>query len=219
MVQTRMPRWRSMAVCRQADQLAQLWDGLPSEGTDYKLVSFGGLAAIGLVRYVAERAVIHRLSVSTFRVGPGALKTLCGLYAQGQLEQARFIIGNIQARDQRKTSAIEQFEALTMACRRNGWELAVRANHTKLALFDTSQGRFVLEGSSNLNEAPNWEQFSLTRDGELYEFYQRAMDLMFASPAPIGAVEAPEEPTAADGLEWREGGDLEWGARDSPLTW
>lgn len=218
-VQARWPQRRVLSVCRQADELDRLLGGLPAEGTDYKLVSFGSLAAIGVVRYVAERAVIHRLSVSTFRVGPGALKTLCGLYAQGQLEKARFVIGNIQARDQRKTSAVEQFEALVRACRSNGWELAVRANHTKLALFDTSEGRYVLEGSSSFNEAPNWGQFCLTQDGELYQFYDQALDQIFASTPPRGAVEPPKEPEALSGLEWEKGGGLQWGDRDSPLSW
>lgn len=66
-------------------------------------------------------------------------------------------------------------------CGRYGWQCVSRDNHTKLALFDTDAGKFVLEGSCNLNEAPNYEQFSLCRDAGLYDFYAAALREMISA--------------------------------------
>ena len=53
------------------------------------------------------------------------------------------------------------------------------SNHSKLLLFDTDDGKFVLETSSNLNENPSMEQFSFERNAELYDFYEGAFGELF----------------------------------------
>jgi hypothetical protein len=133
-----------------------------------------------MIRYVADQTVIHDLTVSTFRIGPTALRELKRLAERGRLERASFVVGKIMGRDHRKTSAIDHYLAVQRVCQEKGWRLAARDNHTKLALFDTDAGKFVLESSSNLNEAPNWEQFSLEQDEALYDFWRAAIEMMFA---------------------------------------
>lgn len=162
----------------QSDRLERLMGGLPDEETVVKIVSLANLSAAGFVRFVADRAVIRRLDVSTYRIGPGALQMLRRLAEMGRLQEARFVVGQIMARDKRKSSAVRYWEDLTEYCGRYGWTAVSRDNHTKLALFDTDCGKFVLEGSCNLNEAPNWEQFSFCQDAGLYDFYRSAMDEM-----------------------------------------
>lgn len=44
-------------------------------------------------------------------------------------------------------------------------------NHSKVMLFDTDAGKFVIESSSNLNENPKVEQFRLEKSAELFDFY------------------------------------------------
>jgi len=63
--------------------------------------------------------------------------------------------------------------------RRRGWEYVIQSNHSKLLLFDTDTGKFVLETSSNLNENPSIEQFSFERNVELYDFYENAFGELF----------------------------------------
>lgn len=162
----------------QSDRLERLMGGLPDEETVVKIVSLANLSAAGFVRFVADRAVIRRLDISTYRIGPGALQMLRRLAEMGRLQEARFVVGQIMAQDKRKSSAVRYWEDLTDYCGRYGWTAVSRDNHTKLALFDTDCGKYVLEGSCNLNEAPNWEQFSFCRDAELYNFYRAAMDEM-----------------------------------------
>lgn len=89
-------------------------------------------------------------------------------------------MGQIMRRDQRKQSAVQYWEDLRELCARYGWECATRDNHTKLMLMETDAGKYILEGSCNLNEAPNWEQFSFARDAELYDFYLTCFDEMLS---------------------------------------
>ncbi|WP_312637150.1 hypothetical protein [Oscillibacter sp.] len=170
----------SSAVYVQGAKLDSIIGPLPGDESVYKLVSFSNLTAAGFLRYVADRAVIRRLDVSTFRIGPSALRQLRQLADSGRLLEARFVVGQIMRRDKRKASAVAYWDNLTALCRQYGWQAASRDNHTKLALFDTDCGKFVLEGSCNLNEAPNWEQFSFCRDHALYDFYRSVLDEMLS---------------------------------------
>jgi hypothetical protein len=64
------------------------------------------------------------------------------------------------------------YDDLKSVCENNNWQIIVKNNHSKILLFDTKNGKFVIETSSNLNENPNMEQFSFERNSELYEFYK-----------------------------------------------
>lgn len=59
---------------------------------------------------------------------------------------------------------------------KNGWKVVVKNNHSKILLFDTENGKYVLETSSNLNECPNIEQFSFQKSDELYKLYLKVFE-------------------------------------------
>ncbi len=59
------------------------------------------------------------------------------------------------------------------------WEYGDSLNHSKVLIFDTDDGKFVLETSSNLNENPRVEQFSFEKDELLYDFYLRNLFCKF----------------------------------------
>ncbi len=72
--------------------------------------------------------------------------------------------GNTQSRYGYWDNIVKIFET-------NKWEIAAVNNHSKILLFDTNDGKFLLETSSNLNENPKIEQFSFEKNEELYGFY------------------------------------------------
>lgn len=168
-------RRTTCALYVQSSKLDDLIGTLPEEGEIVKVVSMANLSAAGFLRYIADHATIRELAVSTYRIGPNTLRQLHRLRDIGHLDKANFVVGKLMSRDKRKASAIQYWDDLSVMCQRYGWRCASRDNHTKLALFDTDKGKFVLEGNCNLNEAPNYEQFSLCRDGELYDFYAAAL--------------------------------------------
>lgn len=171
-------RRTTCALYVQSSKLEDLIGNLPANGEIVKVISMANLSAAGFIRYIADHTTIHEMTVSTYRVGPNTLRQLRRLRELGHLNKAAFVVGRLMSRDKRKASAIQYWEDLSEMCERYGWQCVSRDNHTKLALFDTEAGKFVLEGSCNLNEAPNYEQFSLCRDAELYDFYARALQEM-----------------------------------------
>lgn len=168
-------RRTTCALYVQSSHLEDLIGPLPEDGEIVKVVSLANLSAAGFIRYIADATTIRELIVSTYRIGPNTLRQLRRLRELGHLDQATFVVGRLMSRDKRKASAVQYWDDLTEMCQRYGWQCVSRDNHTKLALFDTDVGKFVLEGSCNLNEAPNYEQFSLCRDAELYDFYAAAL--------------------------------------------
>lgn len=198
----RNKRRRKLTVCREAADLTELFGALPGERFEYKIVSFCRISAAAFLRWVSSQTVIQRLSVSTFRVGPRALKLLSGLRSQGRLHEARFVVGRLASSAKTKNREYEYFTRLVSLCRRYDWEVASINNHSKIMLFDTGAGRFVLEGSSNLNEAPNWEQYTFQQDGELYAFYSQLFDEMFSFAARAEQIELPQSEAAECGLLW-----------------
>lgn len=171
-------RHTTCALYVQSSKLERLIGPLPSEDETIKIVSMANLSAAGFLRYVADNTRIRRLSVSTYRIGPNTLRQLRRLRDLDHLQDADFVVGKLMSRDKRKASAIQYWDELQEMCTRYGWQCVSRDNHTKLALFDTDAGKFVLEGSCNLNEAPNYEQFSFGQNAELYDFYAAALTEM-----------------------------------------
>ncbi len=74
-----------------------------------------------------------------------------------------------------KDEAGGTFSIVKTICDEHGWHIHTLNNHSKVHLYDTDAGKFVLETSSNLNENPKIEQFSFEKDAELYEFYLKNM--------------------------------------------
>lgn len=175
----RTKRRRRLTVCRESKDLSALTGGLPDKTVEHKIVSFCRISSEAFLRWVADEAVIRQLSLSTFRVGPRAMKLLSGLHGQGRLDNVRCVVGRLAASHSEKNRERIYFDRLAALCQRYGWSMCSINNHSKIMLFDTTAGRFVLEGSSNLNEAPNWEQYTFQQDDALYEFYSAVFDEMF----------------------------------------
>ncbi len=167
-------------IFAQSNVLNRLVGRLPGEEDEYKIVSYSDLTPLGFLSFVAGQTVIRNLDIVTFRVGPTALKTLNVLAGRGRICQARIVVGKIMERDDRKTSAVKYWEDLCSVCARYHWTCVSRNNHAKLLLMDTDAGKYVLEGSGNFNDAPNFEQYSFTKDDKLYQFYSDCIDSMVA---------------------------------------
>lgn len=165
-------------IMRERALIEQLTNTLPDDEV-YKLISTGGFSSIGFVRFIADRTHIKCLTATTLRVGVKQLEVLDALKRQDKLDHVRFVIGSIMRRNKQGKKSYEYYEQFKKVCVKNSWEYIVQSNHSKLLLFDTNEGKFVLETSSNLNENPSIEQFSFERNAELYDFYERAFGELF----------------------------------------
>lgn len=165
---------KSFHIMRERGLLAEVMPELPKTGEAVKIVSSGGFSSIAFVRLVGDLAGINELTASTLAIGKKHLAVLDAMHDQGKLDRARFIVGKIM-RDRTEEAEYGYFKRLEEVCRKNRWQLTVKSNHSKILLFDTPAGKYVLETSSNLNENPNMEQFSFEKDAELYDFYNKIL--------------------------------------------
>ncbi len=147
--------------------IEKMIDKLPTQDECFKFFSKGGFSSICFILFIAQRTKINQLNVSTFAIGKKEMKSLNLLHKQGRIDKADFMIGTIA-----KKEGSELLNVVTNVCKENGWNLRFLRNHSKVLLFDTDAGKFVIETSSNLNENPQIEQFSFEKDTELYNFYK-----------------------------------------------
>ena len=200
---------RILTVCKEAGAIETLMGELPGETCEHRIVSFCGISAAAFVRWVSDHTVIRQMDLVTFRVGPRALKMLSGLHAQGRLQDARFVLGRLAASNHRHNVEREYWDRLADLCREFGWRACAINNHAKVILFDTDAGKYVLESSANLNDAPNWERYCFQQDADLYGWYQAVVDEMFAfaarETAEDGQPEGPvplNDPVPMQTLSW-----------------
>jgi hypothetical protein len=160
------------SVAREKAQVSKLCNTLPDDDTCYKIVSVGSFSCLGFIEFIASQTKIKELTVSTLRVGKKHLKALDMLYRNKKLERINFIIGSVMKNDSKVGKSYGYYENMQKVCENNNWITIVRNNHSKILLFDTDCGKYVLETSSNLNENPKMEQFSFYKDEEMYNFYK-----------------------------------------------
>lgn len=165
-------------VMREKENLEKIMPNLP-ESEVYKIISTGGFSSIAFIKSVADKTVINELTVSTLRVGTKHLMVLDNLRKQGRLKNVNFIVGSLMKNDSTVGLGYKYFDNLEQVCRDNNWSLTVYNNHSKILLFDTDDGKFVLETSSNLNKNPNMEHFSFEKNTELYNAYINTFERLF----------------------------------------
>lgn len=144
---------------------------LPNDNECYKFLSMGGFSAICFIQFVATRAKISNMLVTTLRVGKKELKILDILHTSGKVEHCDFIVGSFMKNDSAQGKSYQYYEVFNEVCKKNNWNNTVAQNHSKIILMDTELGKFVIETSSNLNENPKCEQFSFEKSDELYDAY------------------------------------------------
>lgn len=158
---------KKFSLARGTRDLTQELVNLPTENECFKLISFGSFSSACFVDFVASNAVIDNLYISTFRVGKKEMLLLDKLHENNKLKNVNFVFCGLM-----ETDKYPYFRILTNICNKNDWKFYGAKNHSKVFLFDTNKGKYVLETSSNLNENPKIEQFSFEQDDKLYNFYK-----------------------------------------------
>lgn len=146
---------------------------LPKDGECFKFLSDGSFSSICFIASIADKSVINNLYVSTFRVGKKEMLALKALGDIWRIVNATILV--MSAMESTDTAKYPYFEIMKEVCKEKGWSWESTRNHSKVLLFDTALGKYVIETSSNLNENPKIEQFSFERDDGLFEFYKGAL--------------------------------------------
>lgn len=160
----------SFNVMRELYSLQNIMPKLPEADTTYKIVTLCKFTSLAFIKYMADNIGIEELLVSTLVIGKQHMASLDIMHRQKKIKKATFIVGSLMKDG--ASGKKEYHDLLIKMCQRNQWECFVTRNHSKVHLYDTKIGKFVLETSSNLNNNLSVEQYSFLQSEELYEFYK-----------------------------------------------
>lgn len=156
---------------KSVHDLEKEMDTLPDEEV-FKFISDGNFSSVSFIKYIAKRTTINEMYVSSFRIGKKELQLIDTLHKSGKIKMCHFAVGTLMENDSNSVKKYHYYDNFKGICEKNKWKYVTVNNHSKILLFDTEIGKFVLETSSNLNENPKIEQFSFENDSELYYFYR-----------------------------------------------
>lgn len=142
---------------------------LPKPGECVKMISgVNGFSSCCLVLKIAELTDIKSAIITTLRVGEKEARALANL----EIPEIAISCGLIAIRTQNRYDYGEHLKDIAERC---GWKLHFVNNHSKIILLDTAAGKITVETSSNFNENPKIEQFSVTNSEGVYEFFKNEL--------------------------------------------
>lgn len=159
-------------ILGSVEELGRYIDSFPEPGVVHKFVTDGGFSSISFVKFIAERCHVNEFYASSFRIGKKELLLINSLFCGNKIDKCYFAVGTLMSSKNKADKKYGYYECFKNLCDQNGWEYVTVNNHSKILLFDTDVGQFVIETSSNLNENPKIEQFSFEQSAELFEFYK-----------------------------------------------
>lgn len=162
------PKRKKFSIIRSVEDLKEEYTRLPNKHV-HKYISYGHFASISFILLTGRYAHIKKLYVSTFRVGKKEMIQLAGMHGSGALDEVELVVSGLMEDGENK---YKYFQVMKNICNENGWRVTSKKNHSKVILFETDQGKCVIETSSNLNENPKIEFFSFEKSDELFDFYK-----------------------------------------------
>ena len=163
------------SIIRSKNELKKIMPELPKNEI-YKFVSCGNFSSISFILYLCDRTKINNLYASSLRIGRKHLQIIDAKRKEGKIDMCYFAVGSLMKDCGNTVKKYRYYDDFEKVCENNGWKYSTVNNHSKLLLFDTDLGKFVLETSSNLNENPKIEQFSFEKDDELFDFYKSVFE-------------------------------------------
>lgn len=142
---------------------------VPHKGESIRMLSpAGGFSSCAVVMAIAEEAEIKSLKMTTLRVGKKEAIELEKL----NIPNVEIVCGGVALQNAEKYDYAKFINDLA---ERNGWKVGYNRNHSKVILCNTSKGKITIETSSNFNENPQIEQFCITNDKTVYNYYLREL--------------------------------------------
>lgn len=147
---------------------------LPEQGESYHGLIPGKYGAWEIALAMMELwkpVTIEHLHASTLSFSAKNAADLLNLYDSKQVSRITFVISYFF-----RAKSGDIYDQLIPALEERGQQVAPMRNHSKVLLFQLSDGRkYVVETSANLRANQNIEQFTIFRCDELYAFHSAWM--------------------------------------------
>ena len=165
---------RRMAGIKRA---AEILEVLPGPGESLHALMLGYFDLLNVVLALLDRLDIPclHLRIATLCFSVRNVSELAALLDTKQAAKIDLLTSDFQRKHDGAIlgAAMQELAAL------RGQRVAAARSHCKIVLLSLADARqYVIEGSANLRTSRNQEQFCLSQDGPLHEFYARWFDSM-----------------------------------------
>jgi hypothetical protein len=163
---TRTVTKRRMAGIKRA---AELLDHLPGPGESLHVLLRGYFDLLNVVLATLDRLDTHclHLRIATLSLSKRNVSELAGLLDSKTVGRVTVVTSDFQ-----REHDADIFAELTCEMGSRGQRVAAARSHCKIVLMEMADGRkYVIEGSANLRTSRNEEQFCMSQDAALHDFY------------------------------------------------
>lgn len=144
---------------------------LPENGEAFHFVIsryFEPCDLIPAVRILSDPAVIKTLTVTTLGLNVDNVATIAAGMHQGKVLDCTILVSQFFRRMNPET-----YNFLVQEIRGRGGHVGFGNNHTKIMLFEMSDGNhYSIEGSGNIRACSAIEQFMMVNDKTVYDFHR-----------------------------------------------
>lgn len=154
---------------------SEILDVLPGEGESLHVLLRGFFDALNVVLALLDKLAVpcDCLRVATLSLSKKNVSELAALLDAGTVKKIEVITSDFQAEHDGDILS----ELLAELRDQRGQRVATARSHCKIVLLAMSDGsRYTMEGSANLRTSRNMEQFCLSRDAALHDFYATWFD-------------------------------------------
>lgn len=169
------PLFRSKYLLAHFQKLEKLEEDLlrlPTKEEFFFLQSEAQFNAFTFIPAIAKLHSIKHLYATTYSISRRTIEAIMELYDKGMIEQVTLSISDSLIKRNPKT-----IDLLTsMVSSRANIKVLFTWSHAKVAMLETKDNHFVIEGSGNWSENAHYEQYVFANSKGLFEFRKELFD-------------------------------------------
>lgn len=139
---------------------------LPSPGEFFFLQSDKSFNGFTFVAYVAEKESIRHMYASTYNLSVKVIDGFMELLRSGRLESLTLLVNDQLLK--RNPTTVDYLRSLTESM--GNVKVKFAWSHAKIILLDVPSGKYIIEGSGNLADNAQYEQYLFAQDEGVYRF-------------------------------------------------
>jgi len=148
---------------------------LPKENEQYRIITQEAFNAYTFILYILEREEIEHMHLSTFNIKETIIEALFDLLKAGQIKTLRLMISeSVRFRMPKRIAQLQ--DLFTQNKDKYDIKVKLNWNHSKIILVKTKDNFYCIEGSGNLSDNAQIEQYIIDNNQDLYDFHKSWMD-------------------------------------------
>ena len=144
--------------------------GIPEPGEQQRIITIKAIVTLDFILAVLAEEKIIDLYVAVYVIGKKTIAELLSLHKSQDIQNLFFLVNT---RIYAKTGINE----MLMVNVSKNWRVKMAHTHTKIILIKTVQENYyVVEGSGNMSQNGQYEQYIFENNKSVYDFHKNWMD-------------------------------------------